>query len=398
MTPRPLRIAFSHISRRLWAGGYNYQGNLFAALDQFRPGEFIPVLFAGMQADENELADLAAISNVEIVRSNAFDGQPGLTAALALGLDKGAATAFRIARIDLVVESARFFGWRLPFPTIAWIPDLQHRTLPHLFPRAARWRREFGFRMQIASGRTIMLSSESALLDFKTYYPRVKNRVAVVRFAVRPPTAFLSTNPSEVVEAYGLPANYLYLPNQFYRHKNHQLVVEALTILKRRGVDVVICASGSPEDRREPGYYNLINSEIGKRGLGAHFRHVGVIPLSHVYALLRASTALLNPSRFEGWSTTVEEAKSFGVPMVLSDIAVHREQTEGSARYFGVDDPVALADHIAQISREARGLVNRDIVPHHDDAVGAFAASFAFTVHQALKQNAGRLQMSRSGS
>jgi len=24
--------------------------------------------------------------------------------------------------------------------------------------------------------------------------------------------------------------------------------------------------------------------------------------------------------RFEGWSTTVEEAKSFGVPMIVSDI------------------------------------------------------------------------------
>ena len=64
-----------------------------------------------------------------------------------------------------------------------------------------------------------------------------------------------------------------------------------------------------------------------------------MIPLDHVYALLRTSMALINPSRFEGWSTTVEEAKSFGVPMILSDIDVHREQTGGTARYFGVDDP-----------------------------------------------------------
>ena len=49
----------------------------------------------------------------------------------------------------------------------------------------------------------------------------------------------------------GLPENYFYLPNQFYRHKNHQLVVDALTILKRRGVEVVVCASGSTEDRRD---------------------------------------------------------------------------------------------------------------------------------------------------
>ncbi|MES5488789.1 glycosyltransferase, partial [Bradyrhizobium sp. INPA03-11B] len=255
------------------------------------------------------------------------------------------------------------------------------------FPRTARWRREIGFRVQIASGRTIMLSSETALRDFRACYPYARNRVSVVRFATQPPAAFLNTDPSEVIVAYGLPANYFYLPNQFYRHKNHQLVVDALTILKRRGVNVVVCASGSTEDRREPGYYDLVNAEIRKRGLDTHFRHLGVIPLPHVYALLRACTALLNPSRFEGWSTTVEEAKSFGVPMILSDIDVHREQTTGAARYFSVDDPVAMADHLVQALQEARGPVIRNLVPHQDDNVSAFAANFAATMRRAVAKN-----------
>ena len=34
---------------------------------------------------------------------------------------------FRAKNIDLVFENARFFGWRLPFPAIAWFPDFQHR-------------------------------------------------------------------------------------------------------------------------------------------------------------------------------------------------------------------------------------------------------------------------------
>jgi len=387
--PAPTRIAFNYISRTLWAGGYNYQSNLFAALARFRPGEFAPVVFAGQRGDERELAELAAIPGVEIVRAEAFDGQPELGAALTLGLARKADAAFRGARIDAVVESARFFGWRLPIPAVAWIPDLQHRSLPNLFPRAARWRREFGFRMQIVGGRTIMLSSESALRDFRAYYPRVRNKVCLVRFATQPQLGLLDVNPSEVIATYGLPQNYFYLPNQFYRHKNHQLVVDALTILKERGADVVVCASGSTEDRREPGYYDLVNAEVRKRGLETHFRHVGIIPFPHVYALLRAATAMVNPSRFEGWSSTVEEAKSFGVPLILSDIDVHREQTDGAARYFGVDDPVALADQLMQAAQQARGPVVRQIVAHQDDRVSAFAASFAATVRQALQRDAG---------
>ncbi len=386
MTPlAPLRLAFTHISRRLWAGGYNYQSNLFAALSRFRQGELVPVLFAGNRDDDAELAALAGIPGVEVVRSAAFEGRAGLVAALALGLDGRAAAAFRTQRIDAVFEAARFFGWRLPYPAVAWFPDLQHRTLPQIFPTAARWRREAGFRVQIASGRTIMFSSESALRDFRKYYPGATNKTSIVRFATQPSPALLNTHPAEVIAQYGLPEKYFYLPNQFYLHKNHQVVVDALTILAQRRFDAVVCASGSTEDPRQPGYFDLVMAGVRSRGLETWFRHLGMIPLAHVYALLRASTALINPSRFEGWSTTVEEAKSFGVPMILSDLEVHREQTAGAARYFGTDDPVTLADHLMSASQDSEGLMVRDLVPRQDRRVAAFAADFADTVLQTVQ-------------
>ena len=49
--PMPLRVAFTLISRRNWAGGYNYQSNLFAALNKYCPGEIAPVVFAGKRGD-----------------------------------------------------------------------------------------------------------------------------------------------------------------------------------------------------------------------------------------------------------------------------------------------------------------------------------------------------------
>ena len=383
--PAPLRIAFTHIPRQVWAGGYNYLGNLFAALGRFREGEFTPVLFAGDHQDDTDLAALAAIAGVEVVRSAAFEAGTGLAAALAFGLDREASGEFRAQRIDLVFENARFFGWRLPYPAVAWFPDFQHRKLPQLFPAAARWRREAGFRIQIASGRTIMLSSESSHRDFTKYYPGATNEVRVVRFATRPSPAFLTTKPADIVALYRLPEKYFYLPNQFYWHKNHQLVVDALAILAQRGFDAVVCASGSTVDRRERGYFDQVMGQVRSRGLEARFLHLGMIPLPHVYALLRASTALINPSRSEGWSTTVEEAKSFGVPMILSDLDVHREQTNGTASYFGTDDPAALADHLMRALQDAGAPMIRSLVPGQDDRVAAFAAGFANTVRDAIR-------------
>ncbi|MGV7214019.1 glycosyltransferase family 4 protein [Bradyrhizobium sp. UFLA05-112] len=381
-----LRVAFTNIPRRLWAGGYNYQRNLFEVLNRHRPGAIAPVLFAGATDDDDEIAAFTRIPGVEVVRSPVFDRAGGhLFRALAFGLDTPASALFRNRKIDMVFESARFFGWRLPFPAIAWFPDFQHRLLPHLFSRAAYWRRDLGFRVQIASGRHIMLSSTSALGDLRKFYPGLRNGVSVVRFATEPPPSLLATNPLDVLAQHELPRRFFYLPNQFWRHKNHQLVVDALDLLKRRGFDAVVAASGSTYDPREPEYFDSVMAQVKSRGLGANFRHLGMIPLDHVYALLRSSTALINPSRCEGWSTTVEEAKSFGVPMLLSGLDVHREQTGGAARYFSVDDPEALAGHIQDVAGTAPDMVVRQLQPDLDDRVRAFVADFVQLVTDVMR-------------
>ncbi len=380
----PVRVAFTNISRQLWAGGYNYLCNLFAALGQYREGEFAPVVFAGEEDDEADLDGLARIRGVEVVRSGAFDRRRiGLLEALALGLDRAAAAEFRTKRVDVVFEAARFFGWRLPYPSVAWFPDLQHRRLPQLFSPAARWRRDIGFRVQIASGRTIMLSSESALRDYQMFFPAA-TRASVVRFASRPPAELLIADPIEVVRQYNLPERFFYLPNQFWRHKNHQVVLDALSMLSARGAEIVVAASGSKHDPREPDYFEKIMAQIGGRNISG-FRYLGMIPLSHVYALLRVSTALINPSRFEGWSTTVEEAKSFGVPMILSDLEVHREQTSGRAKYFGPDNPNELAAHLAGANQDIGSCSVRNLVPELDERVATFAGDFARTIREALR-------------
>ena len=147
------------------------------------------------------------------MRTHTFDQRASrLAVALALGLDDAAAAAFGKQSIDVVVETAEFFGWRLPYPAVAWIPDFQHRRLPQLFSPMARWRRDIGFRVQIASGRTIMLSSECALRDCEAFYPAVAGRACVVRFASLPSMELLSANAGDIIEQYKLPERFFFFP------------------------------------------------------------------------------------------------------------------------------------------------------------------------------------------
>ena len=59
---------------------------------------------------------------------------------------------------------------------------------------------------------------------------------------------------------------------------------------------------------------------------------------------MRNCIFIINPSLFEGWSSTVEEAKSLGKNIILSDLNVHKEQNPPNALYFSALDDKQLAE------------------------------------------------------
>jgi glycosyltransferase involved in cell wall biosynthesis len=191
-----------------------------------------------------------------------------------------------------------------------------------------------------------MLSSEDARADCERFHPASKGRTAVVRFAV-PRTPVDAVAARQAADRHGLPKTFFYLPNQFWIHKNHALVIEALAILRARGQSMVVAASGNQSDPRDPDHFRKLKALAEHAGVSDLFRPLGLIPYADVALLMRASTAMINPSLFEGWSTTVEEARSTGTPMILSNLGVHREQAGEGAIYFDPNRPEALADALA---------------------------------------------------
>ena len=66
-------------------------------------------------------------------------------------------------------------------------------------------------------------------------------------------------------------------------------------------------------------------------------------------SLIYNSVALINPSKFEGWSSSVEQAKSMGKKILLSDISVHKEQNPKRAEFFSQNNYDELAYKIKKI-------------------------------------------------
>jgi glycosyltransferase involved in cell wall biosynthesis len=233
-------------------------------------------------------------------------------------------------------------GVQSSIPNLPWMPDFQHRALPHLFSAREHAGRESLMKTYAKLGH-LLLSSESARQDFERYYPSMRHvEVHVLRF---PAFGAASGQPmislAELRERHSIPERYIYLPNQFWAHKNHAVVIDALA---RTRSDVTVVCTGSSSDLRNDKFFSGLMDRVRHARLESRFRVLGLVAYSDVVALMHHATAVLNPSLFEGWSTTVEEAKAQGKMMILSSLPVHMEQAqEHRARFFSPDDASALA-------------------------------------------------------
>lgn len=332
-----IKVAFTLIGGRGWMGGYNYLLNLFRALAEHGRDDIEIFLLVGTDLDQIDIEAFETAGRCTVIRDVAFNASRArlaLALSLLLGRDPRAYALIHSLKIDLIFEAASFRGWRLGIPAIAWMPDFQHRFLPDFFSLAAWFKREVGFQVQIRSGRSIMVSSHDSRQACEAFYPVSGDRVRTVHFAVSPPPEISDIQAADVRSRYALPERFFLMPNQFWAHKNHRLVVEALKLLAARDIRRVVLSSGSHSDPRNVHHFEALRKSVDEAGLTRQFLMPGLIPVADLHALMSACDALINPSLFEGWSTTVEEARSAGVPLILSDLTVHREQAGEDAVFF----------------------------------------------------------------
>ena len=75
-----------------------------------------------------------------------------------------------------------------------------------------------------------------------------------------------------------------------------------------------------------------------------------MIPREHQLCIMRHAKAVLQPSMFEGWNTTIEDAKSLQLPIIASGIEVHKEQLREKGIYFDPENENELAQVLSKYS------------------------------------------------
>lgn len=242
---------------------------------------------------------------------------------------------------------------------VYWVPDFQEYYFPDFFSSEELALRK-QFHEHIASNTFMLIvSSQNAKSDFFKFYPNAKCAVHVVNFAVSLPE-FESLNIKSVKQKYNIKSNFFMCPNQFWQHKNHMVILKALSILKKEGVNCLVVFTGKEYDHRNPEYFNNLKQFVTENALEQNVRFLGFIDRKEQLKIMREAIAVIQPSLFEGWSTVVEDSKAISQYVLLSNIPVHKEQLNENVSFFNPTNEIELVEQMKNLIRLKPLLVKQD--------------------------------------
>ncbi len=242
----------------------------------------------------------------------------------------------------------------LPVKWIGWIPDFQHIHLPEMFSDEELRRRTILFKRLADKAELLVFSSRNCEADFDKFYLHNNVRRKILSFCAILNSNVFERNVQVVKRKYHLPEKFLFLPNQFWKHKNHITAFKSIKILRDRGVDIKLYCSGSLKDYRGSEHIDMLIRYIKDNNLEDNIMIIGMLPRDDQLQIMRLATALVQPSLFEGWSTVIEEGKSLGKVMYVSDLPVNKEQNASGAIYFERKSAEDLANKIQSTWNELK--------------------------------------------
>lgn len=256
-------------------------------------------------------------------------------------------------KIKYVFPIMPYYFFRvLGITPVSWIADFQHCWYPEFFSQKEINERNRNFEKIAAGKNPLIVSSDSALDDFQRFFSEKRSNVHVVHFTsyIESELQQLSKMDEEkILSGLGIEEySYIAVCNQFWKHKNHKVVLQAIELIAKQHPEkcIEIVFTGELSDRRNPKYIEEIRDMIDHPLIRNQVKVLGFLDRITQLCVMKYSWFIIQPSLFEGWGTVVEDAKVLQKRILLSDIKVHREQMDDSCQLFDPDSPEELSSAI----------------------------------------------------
>jgi glycosyltransferase involved in cell wall biosynthesis len=250
----------------------------------------------------------------------------------------------RMDCVDIVYflspNHAAMYMVQLPFMITIW--DLAHRDHPE-FPEKLNSNsfaeNEAFLRKTLPRASAVFVDSPLGKETLCYRYGIDNDKVVVKKFQQTFIAQNRCLNSLDYIKKFNISKGYIFYPAQFWPHKNHIYILNALKILKEEHnlrVNAVFCGSNK-------GNFNYLKRKSEDLGVSNQINFLGYVENEGVAALYQEALALVMPTFFGPTNLPPIEAFALGCPVIYSDMDGLREQVGNAALLCNLNAPSNLA-------------------------------------------------------
>ena len=226
--------------------------------------------------------------------------------------------------------------------------DYQHEHLPQFFSEdVLQLRKEVWYPIQRQAAAIVTHSLQTR--DDAIRFARIpEERVFYAPYgAIRGFPDPGDAASHEIAARIGLPDNFLFYPARMWGHKNHIGLLEAVALLKRRGIDVdcVFTRGGDCEAD--------VIAAVDRLGLTDRVTITGTLGPEEMGAAYRTAGMVVVPSLFEQNSGPMLEALHFGKAIAVSNIREMAASLNDAGLLFDPRSTQEMAEAIERVMGSA---------------------------------------------
>jgi glycosyltransferase involved in cell wall biosynthesis len=218
-------------------------------------------------------------------------------------------------------------------PSAVSIPDVQHEVHPEFFSRAERLYRRWMYARTADAARIVVTLSGFSADSLMRHLGVPAKKIRVIPPGVDPERFRPGVVPREP---------FLLYPANFWPHKNHARLFEALARVRARRPEVTLVLTGAGHGCR------TLPEGVVSRGL---------VSDDELVRLYQTASATVFPSLWEGFGLPAVEAMACGCPVVVSRGTSLPEVCGDAARYVDPLSPGDIVSGIEDVLRNPAGLV-----------------------------------------
>lgn len=255
-------------------------------------------------------------------------------------------------RIDVLHDAGGTSAGKIAVPRVLTVHDIQPLELSRNFHPVKVAYLRHAVPRAIEDSAAVVVPSAFVRARLVERLGADPDKISVVPWSA--PRAVEPMPIATVRAKYGIIGAIVLVPAITYPHKDHAVAVRAFRhLVDRHGETTLVLTGGEGPSEDD------VLAEIERQGIGDRVVRTGRIPETALAALYTHASAVVFPSRYEGFGNPALEAMAAGTPVIVSDAGALPE-------VVGDGGVVVPAGDDAQLAVELHRLLSD---PEHHEAV-----------------------------